>query len=115
MEGLNSHFLTRFHCLFAQHHVVQSFNASHQQKVLQQILLAAQQAEDNLVLVKCVAHEVVGLSQAFVSGGSSVALGVYLSQAKKTLARYSYQGSGCTSTDGSRVSDGGSKSSKGGP
>jgi hypothetical protein len=32
-----------------------------------------------------------------------------------TLARYSYQGSGGTSTDGLRVSDGGSRSSKGGP
>ncbi len=48
-----------------------------------------QQAEDNLVSVQRVAREAVGLSQAFVSGGLSVASAAFPSQAEKTLAKYS--------------------------
>ncbi len=68
------------------------------------MLQAAQQAEDNLVSVQRVSREVVGLSQAFISGGSSVASAAFPSQAEKTLAKYSYKGSDA-STDGSRASD----------
>jgi hypothetical protein len=68
------------------------------------MLQAAQQAEDDLVSVQRIAREAVGLSQAFVSGGLSVASAAFPSQAEKTLAKYSYKGSGA-STDGSRASD----------
>ncbi len=71
-----------------------------------------QQAEDGLVSVQRIAREAVGLSQAFVSGGSSVASAAFPSQAEKTLAKYSYKGSG-PSTDGLRASDSvGSKNGK---
>jgi hypothetical protein len=100
MEGLDSPLLTGFRHLFPQHSVVQSLNATHQQKVLQEILQAVQQAKDDLVFVQHVAREAVGLSQAFVSGGSSVGAATYPSQAEKTLARYSSPGSGM-SVDGS--------------
>ena len=115
MEGLDNRQLTGFCRLFPQHCVIQSLNATHQQKVLQKMLQATQQAKDNLVSVQHVAWEAVGLSLAFVSGRSTVALGAYPSQAKKTLSRYSYQGSGGASTNGSSVSNSGSTSSKKGP
>ncbi len=70
------------------------------------MLQATQQAKDDLVSVQCVAREAVGLSQAFVSGGSSVAAAAYPSHAERTLARYSSPGSGM-SVDGSKASDGG--------
>jgi hypothetical protein len=104
IEGMDSRLLTGFRRLFPQHSVVQSLNATHQQKVLQEMLQAAQQAEDDLVSVQRIARKAVGLSQAFVSGRSSVASAAFPSQAEKTLAKYSYKGSGA-STDGSRASD----------
>jgi hypothetical protein len=38
---------------------------SHQREVLQAILKASRQAKDSFMAVTCVAHEAVGLSQAF--------------------------------------------------
>ncbi len=104
IEGMDSRLLTGFRRLFLQHSVVQSFNATHQEKVLQEMLQAAQQAEDNLVSVQRIAREAVGLSQAFVSGRLSVGSAAFPSQAEKTLAKYSYKGSGA-STDGLRASN----------
>jgi hypothetical protein len=57
-----------------------------------------------LVSVQRIAREAVGLSQAFASGGLSVASAAFPSQVEKTLLKYSYQGSGA-STDGSRALD----------
>jgi hypothetical protein len=104
IEGMDSRRLTGFRRLFPQHSVVQSLNGTHQPKVLQEMLQAAQQAEDTLVSVQRVTREAVGLSQAFVSGGLNVASAAFPSQAEKTLAKYSYKGSG-VSTDGSRASN----------
>ncbi len=59
----------------------------------------AQQAEDDLVSVQRIAREAVGLSQAFVSGGLSVTSAAFPSQAEKTLAKYSYKGSGASTED----------------
>jgi hypothetical protein len=112
IDGLDSRLLTGFRRFFPGYSNVQSLNATHQRKVLQEMLQAAQQAEDDLASVQRVAREAVGLSQAFVSSGSSVASTAFPSQAEKTLAKYSYQGSGA-STDGSRASESaGSKNGK---
>ncbi len=86
MEGLGHRLITGFCWFFPHHSVVQTLNATHQKKILQEMLQAAQQAEDDLVSVQCVAHEVVGLSQAFVTGGTSVGVAAFPSQAEKTLA-----------------------------
>jgi hypothetical protein len=99
MEGLDQRLITGFHRNFPQHSVVQPLDATHQWKILQEMLQAAKQAEEDYSSVQQAAHEVVGLSQAFVSGGASVGATAFPSQAKKTLARYSPGGG--HSTDGS--------------
>jgi hypothetical protein len=69
------------------------------------MLKAAQQAEDNSMMVTCVALEAVGLSQAFltkVTGGGVRPAGAFPIQAETMLNRY-YGGSG-HSTDGSATS-----------
>ncbi len=91
-EGLNPHLQTGFRWYFPQHSVVQLLNATHQQKTLQSMLQAAQQAEDNLHAVQRVGREAVGMSQAFhasATGGLQTAASAFPSQAKKTLRRYS--------------------------
>jgi hypothetical protein len=106
MEGLNHHLITGFCRFFSHHSIVQSLNSTHQRKILQQMLQAAQQAEDDLVSVQRVARKAVGLSQAFITGGTSVGVAAFPSQAEKTLARYSPGGG--HSTDGSsKVPEGG--------
>jgi hypothetical protein len=69
MEGLDHRLITGFRRFFPHHSVVQSLNATHQRKILQQMLQAAQQAEDDLVSVQRIACKAVGLFQAFVTGG----------------------------------------------
>ncbi len=64
-DGLDPRLITGFRCLFPQHSTVQSLNATHQWKTLQEMLQAAQQAEDDFLTATRVAHEAVGLSQAF--------------------------------------------------
>jgi hypothetical protein len=94
-DGLDPHLQTGYRQYFPQHSVVQSLNATHQRKTLQAMLQAAQQAEDDLHAVQRVAREAVGLSWAFhvsASGGVHQDAGVFPSQAKKTLARYSPSG-----------------------
>jgi hypothetical protein len=56
------------------------------------MLQAAQQAEEDYCSVQRAAQEAVGLSQAFISGGMSVAAAAFPSQAEMTLARYSSGG-----------------------
>ncbi len=60
------------------------------------MLQAAQQAKDDHLSVQRVAREAVGLSQAFhagaVAGGPPPTVGVYPSQAKKTMQGYSLEG-----------------------
>jgi hypothetical protein len=85
--------------------MVQSLNAANQRRVLQEMLQAAQQAEDDFLMITWVSCEAVRLSQAFhvtATGGGSPAgaiAGAYPSQAKMTMKRYT-QGGG-HSTDGS--------------
>jgi hypothetical protein len=101
MEGLDHRLVTGFRRNFPNHSIVQPLNATHQRKTLQEMLQAAQQAEDDLVSVQRVAREAVGLSQAFVTGGTNVGTAAFPSQAKKTLQRYSPGGG--TLTDGSSM------------
>jgi hypothetical protein len=51
MEGLDHHLVTGFRRNFPNHSVIQPLNATHQRKTLQEMLQAAQQAEDDLVSV----------------------------------------------------------------
>ena len=85
MEGLDNRLVTGFWRIFPSHSVVQPLNATHQRKTLQEMLQAAQQAEDNLVAVQRIAREAVGLSQAFVAGGTNSGAAAFPSQAEKTL------------------------------
>jgi hypothetical protein len=109
-DGLDPHLITGFHRLFPQHSTVQSLNAAHQQKTLQEMLQAAQQDMDDFLTVTRVARKAVRLSQAFsatTTGGVGIqaTAGAYASQAETTLTRYS--GGGGYSMDGSTPSGGG--------
>ncbi len=107
MEGLDQRLITGFHQNIPQHSVIQPLDATHQQKILQEMLQAAQQAEEDNGSVQQAAREAVGLSQAFVSGGASVGATAFPSQAKKTLAHYSPGGE--HSRDGSSMPPHGGK------
>jgi hypothetical protein len=107
MEGLNNRLVTGFWKNFPSHSIVQPLNATHQRKTLQEMLQAAQQAKDDLVAVQCIAREAVGLSQAFVAGGTNSGAAAFPSQAKKTLQRYS--------PGGNVLMDGSSMAAEGGP
>ncbi len=75
--------------------------------MLQQMLQAAQQAEDDYDLTQRIARKAIGLSQAFTAGamtGGPPLAPAFPNQAETTLARYLPGGSGY-STDGSRVTD----------
>jgi hypothetical protein len=107
-DGLDPRLITGFRRFFADHSVIQSLASTHLRKTLQQMLSAAQQAEDKYASTQRIAREANGMSQAFpvgvVSGGSPLAP-AFLSQAETTLTRYSVGGSGY-STDGySRATD----------
>ncbi len=112
-DGLDPRLLTGFHRNFPQHSVVQSLNAANQWKVLQEMLQAAQQAEDDFLMITWVSHEAVGLSQAFhatATGGGSPAsaiAGAYFSQAKMTMKRYACGSSHSTSRSATTASGGG--------
>jgi hypothetical protein len=86
-DGLDLHLLTGFHHNFPQHSIVQSLDAAHQCRVLQEMLQATQQAEDDFLMITRVSREAVGLSQAFHAsakgGGSPVS--AYPSQAETTM------------------------------
>jgi hypothetical protein len=91
-DGLGPCLLTGFRRYFPAHTVVQLLNATHQRKMLQSMLQAAQQAEDDLHAVQRIVREAVGMSQAFhasATGGVPIAAGAFPSQAKKMLTCYS--------------------------
>jgi hypothetical protein len=105
-DGLDPCLTTGFHQFFPNHSIVQSLNSMHQRKILQQMLQAAQQAEDDYGSTQRIVCEVVGLSQAFTAGaviGGSPLVPAFPSQAETTLARYSVGGG--YFTDGSWVTD----------
>jgi hypothetical protein len=77
------------------------------------MLKAAKQAKDDFMMVTLVAHEAVGLSQAFPTNTTGIGVrptGAFPSQAKTMLNRY-FGGSG-RSTDGSATSASGGGRSK---
>jgi hypothetical protein len=47
MEGLDQHLITGFQRDFPQHSIVQPLDATHQLKILQEMLQVAQQAEED--------------------------------------------------------------------
>ncbi len=46
-EGLDQHLITGFRRIFHHHSIVQPLNATYQRKILQEMLQAAQQAEED--------------------------------------------------------------------
>jgi hypothetical protein len=91
IDGLDPHLLTGFRRNFPNHSVVQPLNAAHQRKVLQEMLQAAQIAEDDFLMITWVSREAVGLSQGFIGnspsgrGTSNSIIGAYPSQAEDTM------------------------------
>jgi hypothetical protein len=74
--------------------------------MLQKMLQAAQQAEDDYGSMQHIAHEAIGFSQAFIAGavtGGSPLAPAFPSQAETMLAHYSVGGG--YSTDGSWMTD----------
>ncbi len=113
-DCLDPHLTTGFRRFFPDHSVIQSLILTHQQKTLQQMLRAAQQAEDDYGLTQRITREAIGLSQAFPVGakpGGPTLAPAFPSQAETTLTRYPQGGEGY-STDSTRSTAG---SSRGGP
>jgi len=61
-DGLHPRLITGFRRFFSDHSVVQSLASMHQRKILQQMLLAAQQAEDEYDSTQRIVNEAIGLS-----------------------------------------------------
>jgi hypothetical protein len=105
-DGLDPRLQIGFHCYFLQHSVVQLLNTTHQQKTLQAMLQAAQQAEDYLHAIQRDMREAVGLSQAFHASGTGVVqptAPAFPSQDEITLVQYlSDKGLLAASSPGSR-------------
>ena len=55
MEGVDHCLVMGFWRIFTQNSAVKALNAAHQRKILQEMLQAAQQAEDDLVSIQRVA------------------------------------------------------------
>ncbi len=74
-DGLDPCLQTGYHCYFPQHSVVQLLNTTHQQRTLQAMLQAAQQAKDDLHAVQHVRREAVEMSPGLScrqDGGSAI-------------------------------------------
>jgi hypothetical protein len=107
-DGLDPHLITGFCRFFSNHSVVQSLSLMHQRKILQQMLSAAQQAEDKYASTQRIAREAIGMSQAFPVGatsGGSPHVPAFPSQAETTLNRYAAGGGGYSTDGGSRATD----------
>jgi hypothetical protein len=110
-DGLDPCLVTGFRHFFPDHSVIQSLVSTHQRKILQQMLQAAQQAEDDYGSTQRIAREAIGLSQAFPVGakpGGPVRASAFPSQSETTLTRYA-QGGGGYSTDSTRSTAGSSR------
>ena len=113
VSGLDPHLLTAFCRNFLKHSDIQPLDAAHQRKVLQEMLKAAQSAEDDLIATQRIACEAVGLSQGFLAnsqgggGLKSPVVGAYPSQAEDTSRRYAPRGG--QSTDGLASTPGGDR------
>ena len=109
-DGLDPRLITGFRRFFPDHSVIQPLASTHQRKILQQMLRAAQQAEDDYGSTQRIAREAIGMSQAFpivASPGTPVRAAAFPSQAETTLTRY--QGGGGYSTDSTRSTAGSSR------
>ncbi len=99
MDGLDPRLMTGFCRCFPNHSVPQPLNASHQHRMLQLMLQAAQQVEDNFASTQRIAQEAIGLSQAFPTNttatGSTPQANAFPSQAETTLSRYAAGGGSC--------------------
>jgi hypothetical protein len=107
-DSLDPRLITGFCRFFQDHSVVQPLALMHQRKTLQQMLLAAQQAEDKYALTQRIAREAIGLSQAFTAGavpGGPALAPAFPSQAETMLTRYAPGGGSGYSTDSSRGTD----------
>jgi hypothetical protein len=89
-----------FRQFYPNHSVIRSLVLMHQQKILQQMLHVAQLAEDDYGSVQCIAHEAIGLSQAFpiiINMSSPMRATTFPSQVETMLTQY--QGGGGYSTN----------------
>ena len=66
MKGMDPRLVAGFRRNFPTHSTVQEILADHQRKKLQEMLIAAQRAKDDLASFQRAAREAVGLSQYFV-------------------------------------------------
>ncbi len=88
---------TGFRRFFPDHSVIQSLVSTQQRKILQQMLQAAQQVEDDYSSTQRIACKAIGLPQAFPVGakpGGPIRAPAFLSQAETTLTRYAQGGGG---------------------
>ena len=94
MEGMDPRLVPGFRRNFPKHSNVVVLNADLQRTTLQEMLLAAQRAEDDYTNVQRTAREAAGLKgQCFVLGSDTRGTSAFPSQAETTLARYSQSGS----------------------
>ena len=113
INGFDPCLLTGFRCNFPNHSIIQPLDAAHHQKVLQEMLQAAQTAEVDFLMITRVSHKAVGLSQAFVTtspgrrGSSNPIVGAYPSQAEDTMSHYAPGGGHLT--NGSTITPGGDR------
>jgi hypothetical protein len=93
MEGMDPRLVPGFQRNFPKHSIVVMLRADMQRKTLQEMLLAAQRAEDDYMNVQRTAREAVGLSgQSFHSGSDIRGASAFPSQAETTLTKYSTPG-----------------------
>jgi len=81
MDGLDSRLLARFSTQFPNYSQLQECTATHQRKVLQDMLQAAIRAETEKTNIRTIASEALGAGQAFSAQANA-------SQAEKTISHY---------------------------
>ncbi len=96
MDGLDSRLLASFRNHFPNYSQSQERTATHQRKVLQEMLQAAIRAETEYINIRTIASEAIGAGQAFSAQ-------VNASQAEKTIAHYK-SGDNASNKSGSTAS-----------
>ena len=93
IEGMDPHLLPGFRRNFPNHSHVVALRAEIQRKTLQEMLKAAQRAEEDYTNVQRTAREAIGLgAQSFYSGRDTRGASAFPSQAETTLTKYSQSG-----------------------
>jgi hypothetical protein len=95
MEGMDPRLFAGFRRNFPTHSTVEMLHADIQRKKLQEMLVAAQRAKDDLASVQRAAREAVGLLQSFFMRGKAQSASAFPSQAETTLTKYSSTGGSC--------------------